>query len=84
MAGDISWTQLLKNSWQGFSKNHLPGAILWILAICLGPAAGVIMNNKKSIIIGAAIGLTVLVWVCKKHGCQAYTVDNKATCISEV
>ena len=64
MAGDINWTQLLKNSWQGFSKNHLPGAILWILAICLGPAAGVIMNNKKSIIIGAAIGLTVLVWVC--------------------
>jgi len=38
--------------------------ILWILAICLGPAAGVIMNNKKSIIIGAAIGLTILVWVC--------------------
>jgi hypothetical protein len=64
MNGEISWTQLFKNSWQGFSKNHLPGIILWILTISLGPAIGLIMNSKKAIIIGAAIGLTVLVWVC--------------------
>jgi len=64
MDENISWTQLFKNTWQGFYKNHLPATILWILAICLAPALGVIMNSQKSIIIGAAFGLTLLVWVC--------------------
>ena len=81
MAGHISWTQLFKNSWQGFSQKHLPGGIFWILAICLGPAARVIMNSKKAIIIGAALGLTILVWVCALlliKSAQIQSKDEKA------
>ncbi len=62
MTGDISWTQLFKTSWQGFSQDLLPQVILWIIGICIAPVVGIIMNNKKYIIIGTAFGFTILVW----------------------
>lgn len=79
MTGDISWAKIFKNSKQGFYKDHLWDTILCLLAICLGPAAGVIMNSKKSIIIGAAIGLTVLIWVCALFLIKSAKIESEST-----
>lgn len=51
----MSWIKNIFNS-------HLPSTALWMATFLLAPVPGVIMKDKKSIIIGAAIALTLLVW----------------------
>jgi hypothetical protein len=57
------WRHILRGAWRDFSPGYLPNLLVGLVLLFITPAIGVFMNSPRMIVIGAAIGLTVLIWI---------------------
>lgn len=63
LSEDIGWVKIFYSAWQDFANNPSYKFVLWLLAITSSLSIGLIMHDKKSIIIGGALSLTIFIWI---------------------
>jgi len=58
----FAWKDIKEGAGKEFNTGWLPNLAVSFIFTCVAPLIGLIMNTPKSIVIGIATGLTVLVW----------------------
>src|SRR5437868_11679644 len=64
---DAQWKKIIVGAWHHFSPKYLSNLLFLIVGFLIAPSVGIVMNNQKAVIYGAAGGLTLLLWLFAFH-----------------
>ena len=64
------WKERFRGAWHDFSPKYFSNLVFLIVGILVAPTIGVLMHSQKSIVYGAAAGITIVIWLFAYHVAQ--------------